>query len=195
MNLEITIRIVEALLQLILVIFAGLALVTWKKELSGKDKYNMAKDLLGYVRNIRFLVHSKNSSYHQIYLNDIFVDKENFYNDQLALISQEKVLFDRSIWGLFKHINIRSDLLLPKQISKTLEELSPSSGKRIGSDKNAYTFIQLGGIESPTFVNDEEKDFSDEIYQIHSTENLTIGQYFEKWEKLVNELKKLTYES
>ena len=195
MNLEITIRIVEVLLQLILVIFAGLALVTWKKELSGKDKYNVAKDLLGYIRNIRFLVHSKNSSYHQIYLNDIFVDKKKFYNDQLALISQEKVLFDKSIWGLFKHINIRSDLLLPKQISKTLEELSPSFGKRISSDKNAYTFIQLCGIESPAFVNEEEKDFSDEIYQIHSTENLTIGQYFEKWEKLVNELKKLTYES
>ena len=125
----------------------------------------------------------------------IYLSIKKFYNDQLALISQEKVLFDKSIWGLFKHINIRSDLLLPKQISKTLEELSPSFGKRISSDKNAYTFIQLCGIESPAFVNEEEKDFSDEIYQIHSTENLTIGQYFEKWEKLVNELKKLTYES
>ncbi len=195
MNIEITLRIIELSLHMILVIFAASALVAWKKELSGKDKYKLAKDLLGYVMNIRFLVHSKNGSFHQIYLNDIFVDKENFYNDQLTLISQEKVLFDRSIFGLFKHIEIRSDLLLPQQIRKILEELSPISGKRIDSNKSAHTYIQLGGIESSSpFVGEEKSDFSDEIYQMHSTQDCSIRQYFEKWENLVNELKRLTYE-
>src|SRR3989344_7712344 len=87
---EFIFRVIETALQLVLVIFAGLALSVWKREVRGKDKYKLARELLTYIKELRFLIHSKNGSFHQIYLNDILVNRENFYNDQLILIGKDE---------------------------------------------------------------------------------------------------------
>lgn len=190
MNPDITIKIIEIILQLILVIFAGIALSAWKKEIRGKDKYKFAKDLLTYIRELRFLIHSNKGSYHQIYINDIFVDKDNFYKDQLSLIKDEKIYFDQSVWGLFSHINTRADILLPRQVRVLLDELCPRSGKRAGT-KSQNTYIQLGGVEVPPMTAiDEKEDFTNVIYSMDNTRDMTLKEYFERWEKLVIELKK-----
>jgi len=194
MDYEIVLRVIEIMLQLVVVIIAWKALSVWKSEISGRSKYKLAKDLLVYVKELRFLVYSKNGSWHQIYLNDILVDKENFYNDQLSLIGKENVYFDQSVWGLFSHINTRSDVFLPNKIRLLLEELCPQSGKKISSDKSQYTYIQLSGVEIPSMHNIEnEKDSTDGIYQMYSTEHLTIEEYFKKWEGLITELQKSIY--
>jgi len=39
-----------------LTVFAGMALFAWKREIRGKDKYNQAKELLGYIKELRFLI-------------------------------------------------------------------------------------------------------------------------------------------
>lgn len=189
---EFIFRIIEIVLQLVLVVFAGLALSVWKREVRGKDKYKLAKELLAYIKELRFLIYSKHGSLHQIFLNDILVDKDKFYSDQLSLIGKEEVYFDQSIWDLFNHINVRADIFLPKQVRLILEELYPSSGKRIGTDKNQYIYIQLAGVE-PTQVKKigDENDSSDGIYQIHNHEHLTIERYFQKWESLIVELQKI----
>lgn len=195
MSYEITLRIIEIILQLVVVIIAWKALSVWKSEIRGRDKYKLAKELLEYIKELRFLVHSKNESFHQIYLNDILVDKENFYNDQLFLIGKEKVYFDHSIWGLFSHVNTRSDVFLTNPIRLLIEELCPRSGKKISSDKGQYTFIHLGGVEIPKMRDiGNEKDSINDIYQMHSTEQLTIEEYFKKWERLVLELRKSIYD-
>lgn len=189
---EFIFRSIEIILQLALVIFASLALSVWKREVRGKDKYKLARELLAYIRELRFLIHSKNGSFYQIYLNDILVDKEKFYSDQLFLIGREEIYFDQSIWGLFNHINIRADIFLPKQVRSLLEALYPSSGKQIGTDKNQYTYIQLGGIEPVQVKSIEgEGDSASGIYQIHNNEHLTIEGYFRKWESLIIELQKI----
>ncbi|MBI5221809.1 MAG: hypothetical protein HY979_03320 [Candidatus Magasanikbacteria bacterium] len=189
---ELIFRIIEIVLQLVLVVFAGLALSVWKREVRGKDKYKLAKELLVYIKELRFMIHSKNGSLHQIYLNDILVSEDKFYNDQLSLIGKDEVYFDQSIWGLFNHINVRADIFLPKQVRLILEDLYPSSGKRISADKNQYTYIQLAGIE-PTQIKSigDDNDSSDGVYQIHSHEHLTIERYFRKWESLIVELQKI----
>lgn len=189
---EFIFRIVEIALQLVLVIFAGLALSVWKREVRGKDKYKLARELLAYIKELRFLIHSKNGSLHQIYLNDILVNEEKFYSDQLSLIANEEIYFDYSIWGLFNHLNVRADIFLSAQIRTLLEELYPSSGKKIGEDKSEYTYIQLVGIESPQIRSiGDENNSTGGIYQIHNKERLTIEQYFRKWESLIAELKKI----
>ena len=191
MNLDIFLKIIDTIAQLILVVFAGLALSVWKREVRGKDKYRLARDLIEYMRQLRFLIHSKNKSYHQIYLNDILVDRNNFYRDQLSLIKNERVYFDQSIFDLFKHINTRSDMLLPKQIRSLVEELHPTSFKSIGLDRKQYTFIQLQGLPTIEVHDDQNPGDHDHIYQIIGMERVTIQEYFEKWEKLVIELQKL----
>ena len=190
MTADTVFKIIDIILQLTLVILAGMALSVWKKEIRGKDKYKFSKDLLTYIRELRFLVHSKNGSLHQIYINDILVDRQNFYADQLSMIGNVKVHFDQSVWGLFSHINTRSDILLPKQVRLLLEKLCPRSGKRIGS-KSQYTYIQVGGVQIPPMTSlDDGEDLADAIYIMHETENLTIKEYFEQWEKLIAELHK-----
>ncbi len=184
-------KIINTILQLILVIFAGMALSVWKKEIRGKDEYKFAKDLLVYIRELRFMIHSKRGSYHQIYINDIFVNKNNFYEDQLSLIKDEKVYFDQSVWGLFSHINTRSDILLPKQVRVILDELCPRSGKR-ADIKSENTYIQLVGVETPTTTTlGEKEDFTNEIYSTDNTRDMTLKEYFQRWEKLIIELQKL----
>ncbi|MBU3918645.1 hypothetical protein KKC63_01935 [Patescibacteria group bacterium] len=185
-------RVIEITLQLALVIFAGLALSLWKRKIRGKDKYRLAKNLLEYIKELRFLIHSKNGSFYQIYLNDILVDKEKFYKDQLSLIGKEKIYFDQSIWGLFNHLNIRSDIFLPKQIRLLLEELYPISGKRISANKNQHTYLQLGSIETPSIKSIESgEDSMDGIYHMDNKKHLTIEEYFRKWERLTVELQKI----
>lgn len=191
MSTDTILKIIDLGLQLTLVIFAGFALFTWKKEMRGRDRYKLAKDLLGYIREIRFLIHTKSGSWHQIYINDIFADRENFYKDQLLMIKNEKIVFDQSIWGLFNHINTRSDILLPKRVRLLLEDLCPQSGKRVGS-KDQFTYIQLGGVEAPkvTSLDDDKETHLDAVYQMHGTENWTLEEYFKRWEKLIVELQK-----
>lgn len=189
MNLDIALKIIDTIFQLILVVFAGMALFVWKKEIRGKDKYQFAKDLLTYIQGLRFLVHSNKGSYHQIYINDIFVDRHNFYKEQLSLIKDEKVYFDQSVWGLFSHVSTRSDILLPKQVRALMDELCPKSGKRVGI-KGEKTYIQLGGVKIPPMDNfDETEDLTNVIYSMDNGDK-TIKEYFEHWERLVNELQK-----
>lgn len=190
MNIDTPLRVIDTILQFALVIFAGLALSVWKKEIRGKDKYKLAKDLLIYIRELRFLVHSRNGSHHQIYLNDILVDRGNFFKDQLLMIKDEMVYFDQSIWSLFSHINTRSDILLPKRVRRLLEDLCPRSGNSVGS-KNQYTYIHIGGVgESPMINLDSDEDSPDSIFHIHGAGDQTIREYFEQWEKLIVELQK-----
>ena len=187
MDKEFIFRIIEIGLQIMLVIFAGMALFVWKREIRGKDKYKLAKDLLTYIKEIRFLIYEKSGSFHQIYLNDILVNKGKFYKEQLTSVGKEKIYFDQSIWRLFNHICIRSDLSLPKRVRLILNDLCPISGKIIDIDKNKHTYVKLGG-----FGASENKEVcSSGIYLMNNKEDLTIEMYFKKWEKLLIELQKL----
>ena len=193
MNIDTILKIINTVFQLILVIFAGLALLSWKKEVRGKDKYNMAKDLLNYIERIRFLVYEKNGSFHQIYIQDIFIDRKRFYEKQLSMIKTEEVMFDQSVFSLFKHIAMRSNLFLPKSLRLILENLYPLMGKDVGT-KDQFTYIKMDGIEVVdigNLDNDKEKNYQNIVYEIHNTKNWTIEEYFKCWEKLVIELQKL----
>lgn len=187
---ELIFRIIEITLQLVLVIFAGMALSVWKREVRGKDKYRLAREMLAYIKNLRFEIFEKGGSWHQIFLNDILVDKEKFYSDQLALIGKKKVYFDNSIWGLFDHINVRGDIFLPRQIRCLLADLCPSSAEQIGEDKKQFTYIKLAGMV-PT-QNKIIGDTFNGIYQINHMEHLAVEEYFRKWECLIVELQKIT---
>ena len=106
--------IIGVILQAIVAVIAWKALSVWKSEIRGRDKYKLSKDLLEYIKKIRFLVHTDKGSLHQIYLNDILVNKKEFYKKQLSLIAKEKVYFDENYMNLFDHINIRSNIFLQK---------------------------------------------------------------------------------
>ncbi len=194
METDIILKITDIVLQLVMVIIAGFALFSWKKETRGKERYNFAKDLLKYTQTIRFLIHSKGKSWHQIYINDIIANRENFYTEQLSMIRHEKVIFDQSVWGLFNHINTRSDIFLPKQIRLILDDLCPRAGERVAEkvdEKKQFTYIELGGIEKPdTFHVDSNQDDTNVLYQMHGIKEMTLEEYFRKWEKLVVELQK-----
>ena len=185
MTYEIVLRIIEILLQLILIVIAWRALLIWKLEIRGRDRYKLHKDLLEYIKKLRFLVHGKGNTFHQIYLNDILFDRKKFYEEQLAFISEEKVYFDRSFFYLFDHINTRSDIFLPKQIRIALEKLYPDSATFIDNDKNKYTYIQLDYVGC-----EKNKNIKDGIYFPHLNGDITIKKYFEQWEKLIKELQK-----
>ena len=187
MNKEFIFRVIEIGLQMMLVVFAGMALFVWKREIRGKDNYKFANNLLVYIKEIGFLIYEKDGSFHQIYLNDILINRGRFYKEQLVHVGKEKIYFDQSIWGLFNHINTRSDLLLPKRVKLILDDLYPISGKMIDVDKNNHIYVKLGGLRVP-----ENKEVcQDGIYLMDSKDNLTIEMYFKKWEKLLIELQKL----
>ena len=188
MPYETVLRIIEVALQLIMVAIAWKALSVWKSEIRGRDRYQSSKDLLEYIKKLRFLVHAK-GSFHQIYLNDILVKGKKFYKRQLSLIAKERVYFDRSFFGLFGHLNVRSDFFLPKQVRLALEELYPSSADFVSSDKSKYTYIQLSGVDLK-----KVKDIGDGIFIFHPHEETTVGEYFRKWETLITELQKGIYE-
>lgn len=193
MTTETTLRIIEVALQVILVLLAGSALYSWKREMRGKDKYHLAKSLLEYVKKLRFLIYSKNESLHQVLLNDIFVNKEKFYNDQLTLVAEEKVLFDENIVNVFKHIDARADFFLPQQIRELLSDLSFNFGHTVGTDKKEHTYISLSIAGEPaSFFGKKEDSFPVGIYELGPLKDLTIRGYFQKWEKLITELQKLT---
>lgn len=188
---ELIFKIIELLLQIALVIFAWIALSAWKKELRGRDRYKLGKELLEYVKGIRFLVHQNSGSVYQIYINDILIDKDKFYKDQLSLIKKEKVFFDQSVFGLFSHVNVRGDIFLPKNIKSILEELYPISGERVFFNKKEKTYIQLFGVKQVDIDNiDGNNDSMDGIYLVNNIHS-TIEEYFKKWEKLVVELQKI----
>ena len=74
-----------------------------------------------------------------------------------------------------------------------LEGLCPHSGKRISFDKNQCTYIQLGGVFTPKIKNlENNKNLECGIYEMDATKNLTVKEYFMKWEKLLTKLQKLT---
>ena len=189
---ELIFRTLELLTQFTLVILAGIALFTWKRELRGKDSYKLARDLLSYIKQLRFLIFAKGGSMHQILLNDIFVNRKEFYKDQISLIRNEKIYFDQTIWGLFKHVDTRGDIFLPKNIRVMIDELCPKFGKKIDTKKNLYTLIQLQSVESPKFACVEADDDSiDGVYEMDTLKSSTIEEYFQKWEKLIIELQKI----
>ena len=188
---EIFFKIIDILLQIVLIVFAWLALSAWKKELRGRDRYKLGKELLEYIKGLRFLVHQSSGSVHQIYLNDILIDKDKFYKDQLSLIKKDKVFFDQSVFGLFSHINVRGDIFLPKHIKLILEELYPGSGKQVSMNKKENTYIQLFGVKQTEIANVGDGDSSMEgVYLINNT-HITIEEYFKKWEKFIVELQKI----
>jgi hypothetical protein len=188
MNYDFFLRIIEISVQVIMVGVAWKALSVWKAEICGRDRYRFSKDLLDYIKKIRFLVYKKDSL-HQIYLNDILVNRSDFYSGQLILIAKEKVCFDRSIMCLFEQINIRSDIFLPKKIRLILEKLAIVCLTKFKDDKTEYTYIQVGDVDS-----DKTKELDDVLYISKSIENMTIEEYFKNWEKLIMELKKNIYE-
>lgn len=191
--LEISLRIIELLLQFLLVIFAGLALLTWKNEIRGKDRYELAKSLLNKIKDFGFVIYSKDGSIHYIYLNDILINRKSFYEEQLYRIGEETAYFDISIWGVLRELNVRTDILLPKKIRILLDELLPQYSKRISEDMNSHTYIHITGAETPNFkvIGDDEGQTSDGI-QIINSKTLSIKDYFKTWDKLIYELKKLT---
>lgn len=190
---EFIFRIIELGIQIILIVFAGMALFVWKKEIRGRDRYNQAKLLLEYIKKLRFLIHSKNGSMHQIYLNDILVDSKKFYKNQLLFVSKEKVYFDESVCGLFSHINIRSDIFLPERIRDILSELCPVSTERVDTSKNRETYIQIFGTKVSELDNFRyTREEPNCICRMNNTGSLTIETYFKKWEKLIKELQKIT---
>ena len=194
-KLDIILRIIDILVQGVLAILAGLALFTWKREIRGHDQYKLARELLSYLGEVRFLIYQKNGSLHQIYLNDILVRGEEFFKGQLSFVSKEKVYFDESLFDLFNHINIRSDLLLPRRIREPFDALCPSYGKLIGNDKSEYTYIKIQkvGVKPNKYADWElnQSVVGGAIYQIESFGNdLTFEQYFRRWEKFLVELNK-----
>lgn len=192
MNTDILFNIINTSLQLIMVFFAGLALLSWKKEIRGREGYDFAKDLLKYIQELRFLVHeSKRKCWHQIYINDILTNRDGFYTEQLLGIKNEKVLFDKSIMELFHHLSTRSDIFLPKQVRTLLVDLCPQSAKHVGTKKQ-FTYVELLGIKKPDILNlyDNKKEGTNVIYDIYVGKDLTFEEYFKKWEKLVLELQK-----
>jgi hypothetical protein len=180
---------------LIVVVIAWKALSVWKSEIRGRDKYKLAKELLEYIKELRFLVYFQNKSgksWHQIYLNDILVDQKKFYNDQLFLVGKEKIYFDQSILGLFKNVNTRSNIFLPKQIRSSLEELSPHHLIRVSLNESQHTYMRLGGIKTSAVKSIENGGNSKDVfYDMYEGKNLTIEDYFKKWENLILELKKI----
>ncbi|MBI2448165.1 hypothetical protein HYV44_01210 [Candidatus Microgenomates bacterium] len=185
------IRIIGILLQIAVIIIAWKALSVWKTEIRGRDKYSFSKSLLEYIKNIRFLIYTNNGSIYQIFLNDILVDKRRFYEKDLVSIAKEKVYFDINYFLLFDHIDIRSDILLPKEIRLALEGLWPSSAKLVDKDKSKYTYLHLD-VDSDSY--DRIKNLDDGVNEVDSNKNTTIEEYFRKWEVLIMELQKSIYE-
>lgn len=182
-------RIIEIILQIIVVLIAWKALSVWKSEMRGQDKYKLARDLLEYIKNLRFVVYGKNGSLHQIYLNDILLKTKGFYSNHLRLTANEKTYFDSSIFHLFEHIDVRSDIFIPKQIRSNLEELSFITAELIDRDKSKHTYIHLDSIKFK-----KNDNLNDGIYVLSQFRNIKIGEYFKKWEKLAIELRKIVYE-
>lgn len=187
-------KIVEIILQIILVIFAGMALSVWKKEIQGKDRYNQVRALLRYIEKLNFTVSSKTGSKHFICINDIFTDRSRFYSDQILRIGKDKVFFDESVFGLFHHIKIRSNLFLTKEIRDMLDELVPISADKLDIDKREATFINISGVKIPKILSvGESSEENSAVYVVYGMESLTIEAYFRKWERLVRGLKKLVF--
>lgn len=192
-NFELILRIFEVLLQFILVILAWMALSVWKREIRGQEKYKLAKDLLSYIQELRFLIFYKRSGFCQIYLNDILVDRDRFYKDQLLGIKEDKVYFDQSIFGLFNHVDARSNIFLPKKIRLILAELKPSYGEPIKISKQEHSYISLPDIKLKSSVDSEgQQQAVDSCLYLINNQNLTVQEYFKKWELLIRELKKIT---
>ena len=187
-NYDLAFNIIDTVFQIIFVVFAGMALSTWKKEIRGKDKYEQAKDILQYVKKIAFQVHTTDGSYHQIFLNDILVNGNKFYSEQLVYIKNKKVFFDETILGLFNHIETRSDMFLPKKVRLALEVLQPSVTTKVSSKLNEFTYIHLQGVEVPINYDTNGSKIDNAIYQFNFIKDMTYEEYFKKWEELVIEL-------
>lgn len=192
MSYEIVLRVTEVILQLILVVIAWKALSVWKTEIRGRDKYQLARNLLESIKGVRFLVHAR-GSFHQIYLNDILTNRNEFYKEQLSLIAKEKAYFDHSYWKIFKHLNVntRSDVFLPREIRNGLDELLPGFLKKVSENKAGYTYIQ---IDAPLNEKYEDVNDKDALYSFGEHPSLTIEEYFLKWEELLKKLQKSIYE-
>ena len=142
-------KVVEIILQIILVIFAGMALSVWKKEIQGKDRYNQVRALLEYIEKLNFTVSSKTGSKAFYLYQRYFYKSSGFYSDQMLRIGKDKVFFDESVFGLFHHINIRSNFFLTKEIRDMLSELVSISAEKLGIDKRVATFISISGVKIP----------------------------------------------
>jgi hypothetical protein len=187
---DLTFKIFDVVLQLGLLTCAIFALFTWKSEIRGKERYRFAKELLDYIKEIAFIVHHKDGSLHQIYLNDIFDNRESFYDVQLKLIGKSHVYFStNSFWQLLPDVQTRNDLFLPKTIRDMIDEIKPGSSKWV-DDPDVYIQIRTPKTRDPKAEPTLNK--SQEFCQPYGFESLTIEEYFRRWEKLIKALRRYT---
>jgi hypothetical protein len=198
MFFEDILKILEVVSEIIIAMTACVALNSWKKKINEEDKYRMAKDLLKKIKGIEFIVKKPNlTEFHFIYLNDILVDKNKFYNDQLSLISDKRVFIDiNSANNLLDYINIntRSDFFVPKKIRECLNDLYLSFCTETFKKEEVDRYITIK-IPKNKYQNNNNK-VNDEIKDLCcflNNKELTIKEYFLKWEKLLNELQKEIY--
>lgn len=183
-------RVLDAALQLGLLVCAIFALFTWKNEIRGKERYRFAKELLDYIKEVAFIVHTRDGSLHQIYLNDIFDNREKFYSDQLRLIGKSHVHFStNSFWGLLPEVQTRNDLFLPKTIRHMIDEIRPGSSKWV-NDPDVYIQIRTPRVQDSKAEPSLERH--QEFCQPYGFEDLTIEEYFKRWEKLIRALRRYT---
>lgn len=176
-------EIIDIAIQLSLLFIAWKALWVWRSEIRGRDKYNQVKSLLVYIQDINFIVTAP-SSIHQICINDILVNRSEFYNIQLNLITDNKIYLDRSVFGLFNHINTRADVFLPTRLRELLDVVRPGFLRKSQQHKNNCTYISFQGVD----LSNVKEIESDQLFEWK--ENLNIKTYFERWEQLVTELQK-----
>lgn len=182
--LDLILRIIDTSAQVALVFISLAALFVWKIELRRKEKYQFTKELFNYVQGLKFIVHAQ-GSVHQIYINDLILNRENFFNNQLGLIGSDKLLFDRSILGLFHDLNLRSNIFIPKNLRPLIEEITPASLKvvRVPGERTSQTYLQLMGTQKDFNFGDEN-----DLYSLSS--DLSVRDYFRKWQSLIYEMSK-----
>jgi hypothetical protein len=190
-DIEIIIAITGLILNLIIICISVRALSIWKTEIKGRDKYKLSKSLLEYLQDISFLIYDKDSI-HKIYLNDILDDRKMFFKEHLKYVGDKKIYFGESVFYLFDHLKLRSDIFITQELRKSLEKINPNMFKFVNIDKEKSTYIEIIGIDTKklskvTFVDDKYKDG---IYTSAIYDNLTIKDYFSLWEKVIKELLK-----
>lgn len=193
MTFDSIILITGTVAQVVLAITAIVALTSWKIEARGKDRIKFAKNLLEYIENIRFLIyHPREGGVTQVYLNDLLENRKRFYTEHIPLIKNKKVFFDENAWELFRNMNTRSNIFIPEKIRKVLDPLVPKSGKIVDTksvDLDLY-YISVGGIKNtkhPPFFSGKNVS----VYDMYEKEGLTFEEYFNKWEQLIVQIKKL----
>lgn len=196
MDYETVLRTIETASAFAVAIIAWRALYVWKREVRGRDKYQLAKNLLEKLKEVRFIIHTP-KSVHQIYLNDLLVrDSKMIYEEWWNLFANEQVLVDGSYWHVSHYLDIRtrSEILLPKKIRDGIDDVLPGLLKNAEKSgvESVYMQIFAPANEKPQAVVGEAN--KDTLYKLDGYRTLTFKEYFSRWEKLLKELQKEVYE-